>query len=51
MFLARASISSTISLNTMSLLLFFASSISSLQAVYSVSFMWVRFLLGFCGFR
>ena len=33
MFLARASISSVISLNTLSLLLVFASSISSLQAL------------------
>jgi len=45
MFLALARISSAISLNTLSLLLVFASSISSLHAVYSVSFIFVRFLL------
>ena len=49
MFLALASISSTISLNTMSLLPIFASSIRSLHAMYRVSFMSVRFLL-FYGF-
>jgi hypothetical protein len=32
-------------LNTMSLLPIFASSIRSLQAMYRISFMWVRFLL------
>jgi hypothetical protein len=32
-------------LNTMSLLPSFASSIRSLQAMYRISFMWVRFLL------
>jgi len=37
-FLALASISSTISLNTMSLLPIFASSIRSLHAMYRVSF-------------
>jgi len=44
-FLARARISRQISLNTMSLLPIFASSIRSLQAMYRISFMWVRFLL------
>jgi hypothetical protein len=45
MFLALASISRQISLNTMSLLPIFASSIRSLQAMYRISFMSVRFLL------
>ena len=48
-FLALARISRQISLNTMSLLPIFASSIRSLQAMYRISFMWVRFLL-FYGF-
>jgi len=52
MFLALARISSVISLNTLSLLLVFASSISSLHAVYSVSFMWdLVSPLWFEGFR
>ena len=49
MFLALASISRQISLNTMSLLPIFASSIRSLQAMYRISFIFVRFLL-FYGF-
>ena len=51
MFLALARISSVISLNTLSLLVSFASSISSLHALYNVSFMWVLFLpVCFVGF-
>ena len=46
-FFALARISRQISLNTMSLLPSFASSIRSLQATYRISFMWVRFLLFF----
>jgi len=45
MFLARARISSTISLKTRSLLPVFASSIRSLHAVNRVSFIFGRFLL------
>jgi hypothetical protein len=48
--LALARISRQISLNTMSLLPSFASSIRSLQAMYRVSFMSARFLLFFMGF-
>jgi len=49
-FLALASISRQISLNTMSLLPIFASSIRSLHAMYRISFMRVRFLLFLWGF-
>jgi hypothetical protein len=49
-FLALARISRQISLNTMSLLPSFASSIRSLQAMYRVSFMSARFLLFLWGF-
>ena len=45
MFLALASISRQISLNTMSLLPIFASSIRSLHAMYRISFISARFLL------
>ena len=50
MFFALASISRQISLNTMSLLPIFASSIRSLHAPYRISFIWFGLLLGFEGF-